>query len=461
MEYRENQKPLNIPPNSIEAEQSVLGALLLDNTLYDDVVEHICVDDFYNRHHRVIFDSITDMIRKNKPVDVVTLKQSLNDLSIDYAYIIGLVKNLPSKANCSAYAKAIKEKSILRKVISAANDIQDIAYQTKDDVNGVISECERLISNVTEQVASSKTDNSVKQIMTETLDWLDDQVKRGSEIIGLPTSIPDLDLKINGLKPSTMVILAARPGMGKTTLAMNMVEVSALNGGSPLVFSLEMPRKQLMLKMWSSLARIDIGMLQRPGEMEDTDWAKVSECMKRFNKSNLEVIDNGNMTVDMMRIETRRYQKKHGKPSLLVIDYLQLIRPTKPSGNRTEDVSQISRDLKNMAKEFDCPIVVLSQLSRDVEKRADKRPIPSDLRESGQLEQDAEEIIFIYRDEVYNRGSTFKGLAELIVAKCRMGQIGMVGSQFQGQYSKFLPLVGRDIHGELKKDNNDDDGAFV
>lgn len=443
---------LMTPPYSMAAEQAVLGAILINNEVSDDVFALIDADDFYNVVNRSIFGNIKRLIKLGKTVDVIMLSNEVQDIELSYA--IELVQVAPSEANAIQYAKKVKNDSTLRRLIAAGVEIQEIGYHSKEEIEQVVCDCERAISEVINSISTTDTDNSICAILTETVEWLEELNDSGDELLGISTGFSDLDELINGLKNSTMIVLAARPAMGKTTLALNMVEAEAMRGGNPLVFSIEMPRKQLMLKIISSNQELSISDLQRVKSMGDFQWAQVSEAIKALKKTNLEIIDNGGITTDQIRLETRRYQKKYGKPTLVMVDYLQLIKPAKAE-NRTQEISQISRDLKNLSKEFDCPVLVLSQLSRGVEQRADKRPMNSDLRESGQIEQDAEEIIFIYRDEVYNKGSNDVGRAEIIVSKCRMGRIGTVGTNFKGQFSKFSSFKDGD---ELKAKDEAEEG---
>ena len=420
-------------PQSIEAEQAVLGAILANNKVFDDVAEQINGEDFYNAYHTQVFNSISQEVKQNKAFDAITLSKSHN---LDMATLIDYVQLTQSAKNAVPYAKMVKKASIQRQIISASHSIAEMASSNIESMELLIADSERELAQVSDKLTVTSSDNGIKILLNETLDHLKELMQRKDNIVGISTGINALDAQINGLKKGTMVIIAARPAMGKTTMAMGMVQAEAIKGGNPIVFSIEMPRMQLMIKLFSSYANIPMDVLMSPVKMRDNHWGSISNLIKEFQKTNLEIVENSSITTDQIRIECRKYQKKHGKVSLIMVDYLQLIRGHKPE-NRTQEISQISRDLKSIAKEFDCPMLVLSQLSREVEKRSDKRPMNSDLRESGQLEQDAEEIIFIYRDEVYTEGVN-EGLAEVIVSKCRMGMTGRVITEFQGRYSRFI-----------------------
>ncbi|MEC8232771.1 MAG: replicative DNA helicase [Pseudomonadota bacterium] len=456
-----NSETLRIPPHSPTAEQGVLGAILSNNELFDAVAPILNDGDFYSRAHGLIYRAITEMIGSGRAVDLITLpdflmhKQWLEDVGGD-TYVYELVRNVPSTANLMTYANTVRNRSLQRQAIAATHDIQEQCYNSDgSDVIEILGNAEKRLGDVSEKLCTNESDYSIEAAIGSAIDELEARINSGSEIAGISTGLKDLDKKINGLEPADMIVLAARPSMGKTTLAMNMVASEAVNGGKPIVFSMEMPRQQLIYKLLSSIGQVPISSIQRPGDQEagmtDEHWARVSNVMAQLKETHLSVIDDAYMTIPRMRLELRRYQKKHGKPTLIMADYLQLIRGHSKTDNRVNEISEISRGIKALAKEFDCPFLVLSQLSRSLETRNNKRPINSDLRESGQIEQDADKIIFIYRDEVYNENSQDKGLAEIIIGKCRMGEIGMVGSVFRGEYSEFKPLANRQIVGDVPK----------
>ena len=423
-----------IPPHSHSAEQAVLGAILQDNACFDDVSEILCQEDFYNALHRDIFAAIREDLKKVKTVDVVTLAKHEG---VDLSYCIELNKNCPSLKNVRIYAQSVKDKSIQRQLIGASFDIQEAAYQQPESIQKLVSDSERILSQVTNKLAVSTQDNSASAVLKQTYTRMKEMVESDGSLVGISTGIPKIDQMINGLKKGTMILLAARPAMGKTTLALNMFEHEAMNGGYPLAFSIEMPAYQLMNKIIASNGNVPLPAILNPKSLTDYQWAGVNDSMKRIKSTNMEIIDNGDMTTDLIRLECRKYLRKHGKLTLILVDYLQLIRGNTKE-NRTQEISGISRDLKSIAKEFNCPVLALSQLSRKLEERANKRPVNADLRESGQLEQDAEEIIFIHREDEYpDSDDVNDGLAELIISKCRMGQKGTVITQFNGPLSRF------------------------
>ena len=458
MNHTEN---LRIPPHSQTAEQGVIGSLLYSNELLDAVLPVLNEDDFYSRSHRLMFKAIVEMNNSGRAADIATLpdflthKRQLEDVGGE-VYVYELARSVPSTANLMTYANTVRNRSLQRQAIAAAQDIQEQCYNSDgSDVIEILGNAEKRLGDVSEKLCTNETDYSIHAALQTAIDELETRINSGSEIAGISTGLSDLDNKINGLEPADMIVLAARPSMGKTTLAMNMVTTEAVSGGKPIVFSMEMPRQQLIYKMLSSLGQVSISDIQRPsnssGGMTDEKFSKVSSVMGHLKQTHLSIVDDAYMTIPRMRLELRRYQKKHGKPTLIMADYLQLIRGYSKTENRVNEISEISRGIKALAKEFDCPFLVLSQLSRSLETRNNKRPINSDLRESGQIEQDADKIIFIYRDEVYNENTQDRGLAEIIIGKCRMGEIGMVGSVFRGEFSEFKPLVNRQIVGDVPK----------
>jgi replicative DNA helicase len=450
---------LRIPPHSQTAEQGVIGSLLHSNDLLDAVLPILNEDDFYSRAHKLMFKAIVEMNNTGRAADIATLpdfllhKRQLEDVGGEF-YVYELAKSVPSTANLMTYANTVRNRSLQRQAIAAAQDIQEQCYNSDgSDVIEILGNAEKRLGDVSEKLCTNEADYSIEAAIGAAIDELEFRINSGKDIAGISTGLPDLDKKINGIEPADMVVVAARPSMGKTTFAMNMVATEAVNGGKPIVFSMEMPRQQLIYKVLSSLGQVSISAIQRPGDSEggmtDETFARVSSVMDRLKRTHLSIVDDAYMTIPRMRLELRRYWKKHGKPTLIMADYLQLIRGHNKTDNRVNEISEISRSIKALAKEFDCPFVVLSQLSRSLETRNNKRPVNSDLRESGQIEQDADKIIFIYRDEVYSENSPDRGLAELIIGKCRMGEIGMVGSVFRGEYSEFKPLANRQIVGDV------------
>ncbi len=436
---------LKTPPHSIEAEQSVLGGLFLDNEAWDQVADRVCETDFYRYDHRLIFRSIVHLAEDRQPYDVVTLSDWLKtrgDLEDagGLAYLGTLAKDTPSAANIKAYADIVREKSILRQLISVGTDITDMAFSPKDrDSREILDIAETKVFEIAEQgLRQEQGFRVVRSIMKNTLAQIEELGKQGAGITGVPTGYDDLDELTNGLQKGDLVIVAGRPSMGKTTLAMNIAEFAAANKKIPTaVFSLEMPGEQLTMRLLSSMGRVDQTRL-RNGRLLEEDWPRIASAVKIFSDVPLYIDDSAGLSPNEVRTRARRLVREHGNLGLIVLDYLQLMQGNVgTTENRVAEVSAISRSLKALAKELEVPIVVLSQLNRSLEQRPNKRPIMSDLRESGAIEQDADVIMFIYRDEVYNPETEHKGMAEVIVAKQRNGPIGTVRLTFLGKYTRF------------------------
>ncbi|HFF6556727.1 TPA: replicative DNA helicase [Escherichia coli] len=442
---------LKVPPHSIEAEQSVLGGLMLDNERWDDVAERVVADDFYTRPHRHIFTEMARLQESGSPIDLITLAESLErqgqlDSVGGFAYLAELSKNTPSAANISAYADIVRERAVVREMISVANEIAEAGFdpqgRTSEDL---LDLAESRVFKIAESRANK--DEGPKNIA----DVLDATVARIEQLFqqpydgvtGVNTGYDDLNKKTAGLQPSDLIIVAARPSMGKTTFAMNLVENAAMLQDKPvLIFSLEMPSEQIMMRSLASLSRVDQTKI-RTGQLDDEDWARISGTMGiLLEKRNIYIDDSSGLTPTEVRSRARRIAREHGGIGLIMIDYLQLMRVPALSDNRTLEIAEISRSLKALAKELNVPVVALSQLNRSLEQRADKRPVNSDLRESGSIEQDADLIMFIYRDEVYHENSDLKGIAEIIIGKQRNGPIGTVRLTFNGQWSRFDNYAG-------------------
>lgn len=442
---------LKVPPHSIEAEQSVLGGLMLDNERWDDVAERVVADDFYTRPHRHIFTEMARLQESGSPIDLITLTESLErqgqlDSVGGFAYLAELSKNTPSAANISAYADIVRERAVVREMISVANEIAEAGFdpqgRTSEDL---LDLAESRVFKIAESRANK--DEGPKNIA----DVLDATVARIEQLFQQPhdgvtrvnTGYDDLNKKTAGLQPSDLIIVAARPSMGKTTFAMNLVENAAMLQDKPvLIFSLEMPSEQIMMRSLASLSRVDQTKI-RTGQLDDEDWARISGTMGiLLEKRNIYIDDSSGLTPTEVRSRARRIAREHGGIGLIMIDYLQLMRVPALSDNRTLEIAEISRSLKALAKELNVPVVALSQLNRSLEQRADKRPVNSDLRESGSIEQDADLIMFIYRDEVYHENSDLKGIAEIIIGKQRNGPIGTVRLTFNGQWSRFDNYAG-------------------
>jgi len=443
---------LKVPPHSVEAEQSALGSILIKNDCYDLVGEKIKESDFYNRSHQIIFKVMSEMITGLKPVDLITLTERLDDLNLlddagGFAYIAELSRNTPSTSNVEHYAEIVKEKSIYRALIASGYEITENGYDSQGlTAIESVGRAEAILSKVSDSLINTHNPSDAESIADRFIDRLEKQIKSGREIVGHPTGLHDLDIKISGLQDTDLIILAARPSMGKTAKLLSMIIANLdLNN---IFFSIEMPADKIMSRMIASIGMVELNKI-KSGNLNDYDWAGIGQAMDRIKRSNLEIIDSGYMTIHEMRLHCRKYKKKHGKIDIISVDYLQLIKGSNTE-NRTQEISEVSRGLKQLAKEFNCPMIALSQLNRGLESRSDKRPISSDLRESGQIEQDADVILFLYRDEVYNEHSPDKGLAEIIVGKARDGELGMVGAIWQGQYQKFSQLNGQELVSHLK-----------
>ncbi|WP_115710107.1 replicative DNA helicase [Legionella sainthelensi] len=440
--------PLKRPPHSVEAEQSIIGGLMLDNQVWDKISHKLCETDFYRTEHRILFRAISALAKKDQPFDVVTLLDALTshnelDDAGGEAYLFELANNTPSVANISAYAEIVREKSVQRQLIAVATEIADSAYNPEGrEVPELLDLAETKVFAIGEQTGGDGGPENIKSILVRAVEKIDALYHNGDAITGLATGLSDLDEMTSGLQPSDLVIVAGRPSMGKTTLVMNMAEHAAIKSGKPvLVFSMEMPADSLAMRMMSSLGRIDQHKI-RTGKLDDDDWPRVTSAVHMLSEAPLFIDDTPALSPGEMRARARRLAKEHGALGLIVVDYLQLMKvPGFNADNRTAEISEISRSLKSLAKELQVPVIALSQLNRSLEQRADKRPVMSDLRESGAIEQDADLICFIYRDEVYYEDSPDKGTAEIIVAKQRNGPIGKVRVAFIGKYTRFEDLA--------------------
>lgn len=435
---------LKIPPHSIEAEQSVLGGLMLDNEAWMVIGDKISETDFYRQDHRLIFRAISYLASQQRPLDVITLSEwlkenrSLEDAG-GLAYLATMAKDTPSAANINAYADIVREKSILRQLISVGTDITDSGYNTEGrDSRELLDQAERKVFEIAEQGSrNTKSFRDLKSLMKATLENIEVLSKLNSTITGVSTGYTDLDEMTSGLQKGDLVIVAGRPSMGKTTFSMNIAEYAAAHKKLPVaVFSMEMPAEQLTLRLLSSMGRVDQHRV-RTGQLTDEDWPRIATAVKIFADVPMFIDDSPALSPNEVRARSRRLVREHGQLGLIVLDYLQLMQGNGKSENRTNEVSEISRSLKALAKELSTPIIVLSQLNRSLEQRPNKRPVMSDLRESGAIEQDADVIMFVYRDEVYNPDSAEKGSAEIIIAKQRNGPIGTCRLTFLGKYTRF------------------------
>ncbi|WWP00561.1 MAG: replicative DNA helicase [Candidatus Dasytiphilus stammeri] len=448
---------VKVPPHSIEAEQSVLGGLMLDNDRWDNVAEHIVARDFFSLHHRLIFGEMQRLIELRKPIDLITLAESLEQKGKleevgGFAYLAELSKNTPSAANICAYADIVRERAIVRDMISAANYIAEAGYHPQGrSSEDLLDIAESKVFQIAENRQKNSGPKTIDQILESTISRIQTLYEvPNNGVTGISTGYHDLDKKTTGLQPSDLIIIAARPSMGKTTLAMNLCENAAMIQDQPvLIFSLEMPSEQLMMRMLASLSRVDHTRI-RTGKLDDEDWAKISRSIGLLlEKRNLYIDDSSSLTPTEVRSRARRIFREHNGLGLIMVDYLQLMRVPWLSTNRTLEISEISRALKALAKDLQVPVVALSQLNRLLEQRSNKRPVNSDLRDSGSIEQDADLIIFIYRDEVYNENTDMKGISEIIIGKQRNGPIGSIRLTFNGQWSRFDNYVGREQY-----DNN-------
>ena len=442
---------LKLPPHSLEAEQSVLGGLMLDNERWDNVSERVTGEDFFSRPHRTIFSQMQRLLEQGRPIDLITLSEALEtggelENVGGFAYLAELSKNTPSAANINAYADIVRERAVIRDMISVANEIADAGYDPQGrSSEDLLDLAESRVFQIAENRANKdEGPKGFEAILEETVEKIEKLYAQPHDgVTGVSSGYQDLDKKTAGLQPSDLIIVAARPSMGKTTFAMNLCENAAMTEEKPvLIFSLEMPGNQIMMRMLASLSRVDQTRI-RTGQLDDEDWARISSTMGiLLEKRNMYIDDSSGLTPTEVRSRARRIFREHGGLSLIMIDYLQLMRVPSLSDNRTLEIAEISRSLKALAKELQVPVVALSQLNRSLEQRADKRPVNSDLRESGSIEQDADLIMFIYRDEVYHESSDLKGVAEIIIGKQRNGPIGTVRLTFNGQWSRFDNYAG-------------------
>jgi len=445
---------IKTPPHSLEAEQSVLGGVMIDANTWDRVVEHLCAEDFYLAKHRVIFEAMQELTQRERPLDVLTVADLLKakkqlESAGGESYLFNLANNTPSVANVGAYAEIVRERSVMRQLIMVSGDIANTAYNPQGRASHeVLDEAERKVFAIAEQGPSRGGPQSIKPLLAEAVDRIDTLYHSKNPITGAPTGFTDLDEMTAGLQPSDLIIVAGRPSMGKTTLMMNIGEHVCVKAGLPvLVFSLEMPGHSLATRCLSSLGRIDQHKL-RTGRLNDDDWPRISSAMSILSKAPMFIDDTAGLTPSEMRSRSRRVAKDHGQLGLILVDYLQLMTVPGMSDNRTLEVSEISRSLKALAKELKVPIIAGSQLNRSLEQRADKRPVMSDLRESGAIEQDADVIMFLYRDEVYHPETAEKGKAEVIIGKQRNGPIGRVDLTFLGQYTRFENYLNEQFVGD-------------
>ena len=442
-------------PQSVEAERSVIGGLLLAAEGWDAIAELVTAEDFYRPEHRAIFRQIARLVDLGQPVDVVTVADRLHatgelEAAGGHTYLAELAESTPTAANIRAYARAVHERAVLRKLIGAAQDIANTGFNPEGrTAEELLDEAERRIMQISEEGPKSGGPRAMEPLLQGALERIEELFQSGGEITGLTTGFVDLDRMTSGLQNSDLVIVAGRPSMGKTSFAMNLVENAAAVADKPiLVFSMEMPAEQLVIRMMSSLGKIDQTRV-RTGKLEQEDWPKLSAAMTKLKEARILIDDTPALTPTELRSRARRVAREHGSLGLIMVDYLQLMRVAGANEGRTAEISEISRSLKAIAKEFACPMVALSQLNRALEQRPNKRPVNSDLRESGAIEQDADVIMFIYRDEVYHEDSPDRGVAEVIIGKQRNGPIGTCKLAFRGEFTRFENLA-RDGYDEFR-----------
>ncbi len=441
---------LRVPPHSIEAESSVLGGLLLDNHAWDRVGDLLVESDFYRHEHQMIYTAIAGLVNASKPADVITVYEKLQGLGKSeeiggLVYLNSLAQYVPSASNIRRYAEIVRERAILRKLVTASDEIATNAFNTQGrPVDKILDEAEQKIFNIGEEGSRMKQGfQGMDTLVVNLLDRVQEMADNPNDITGVPTGFIDLDRMTSGLQAGDMVVLAARPSMGKTAFAVNIAEHVALNEGLPVaIFSMEMGAAQLAVRIVGSIGRIEQGHL-RTGKLTDDEWPRLTEAIERLRNVSLHIDETPGLTPSELRANARRLARQCGKLGLIVVDYLQLMSGSAGSQgeNRATELGEISRGLKMLAKELQCPVIALSQLNRSVETRTDKRPMMSDLRESGAIEQDADIIMFIYRDDYYNKDSKEPNVAEIIIGKQRNGPTGTVKLFFQKSQTRFESLA--------------------
>lgn len=444
---------MRVPPHSREAEQSLLGGLMLDEASWEAVADQVTEEDFYFVAHRLIFRALASLAEAGQPRDVVTASEWLQregslETAGGLAYVGTLARDTPSAANVAAYAAIVRARSVLRQLIRIGTDIAQSGYDPQGrEVPELIDAAERQVFQIADAGLRNKQGFvPIRRLLTEALDKIDILFQSDNPITGLGTGLVDFDEKTAGLQPGDLVVIAGRPSMGKTSFAMNLAEHAAIRDKVPTaIFSMEMPGQQLAMRMISSLGRIDQSKV-RTGRLSDTDWPRITSAATLIAEAPMFIDDSPALSPTEIRARARRLKREHGL-GLIVVDYLQLMQVPGNKENRTTEISEISRSLKSLAKELSVPVIALSQLNRNLEQRPNKRPVMSDLRESGGIEQDADLIVFIYRDEVYNPESPDKGTAEIIIAKQRNGPTGTVRLTFLGQYTRFENFASEDYGG--------------
>lgn len=441
---------LRVPPHSIEAEQSVLGGLLLDNEALDRITDLLTEADFYRSEHKLIYQQITRLLERGRPADVVTVSEAieqagLTDETGGLAYLGELAANTPSAANIRRYAEIVRERAVLRHLVVAGDEIAtDALNPLGRDAKELLDTAEQKVFAIAEMGARNQQGFvHINPLLTQVVERIQELHDRDnpSEITGVPTGFTDLDSKTSGLQPGDLIIVAGRPSMGKTAFALNIAEYVAVDVGLPVaVFSMEMGGTQLAMRMLASIGRLDSHRV-RTGRLTDDEWSRLTYALGKLHEAPMHIDETGGMNPTDLRGRARRLKRQVGKLGLIVIDYIQLMGSTRQNENRATEVSEISRSLKALARELEVPIIALSQLSRKVEERTDKRPMMSDLRESGAIEQDADVILMMYREDYYKPDTPDKGMAEVIIGKQRNGPTGTVNLAFLGEYTRFENLA--------------------
>lgn len=432
-----------IPPHSLEAEQSVLGAMILDKDAINTAIEIIKPEDFYKSANREIFEAIIELYNKNEPIDLITLPEELKKRDTlenvgGITYLSSLSGSVATTANIKYYCEIVEEKSTLRHLIKSCDEIIAKSYDASDDVNSIIEHAEKDIFDIT-QGRTREGFFPIREVLLDSFSRMEEMAMNGDGLTGLTTGFIDIDNRLSGMQKSDLILLAARPSMGKTALGLNIALNSALTANAHVgIFSLEMSKEQLVQRMLSSISHVDLQKIIS-GKLAEDDWPKIVKAMGPLSEANIYIDDTASISLMEMKAKCRKLKIESGL-DLVVVDYLQLMQSDSPSESRQQEISSISRGLKALAKEINCPVLALSQLSRAPELRSDHRPILSDLRESGAIEQDADVVLFLYRDEYYNQDTDKKNIGEVIIAKHRNGPTGMVELLWLGQFTKFVNL---------------------
>lgn len=432
-----------VPPHSIEAERSVIGSMLMDKDAITTASEIITSEDFYQHQYEVLFSAMIEVFNEGKPVDLITLQNKLKEKDLppelsSLEFIRELITAVPTSANVKYYANIVKEKAVLRRLIKVTEAITNECYLNKEKLENILQDTEKQIFDIVQNRTSGDF-VSIKDIVIRSLESIEAAAKNKGSVTGIATGFYDLDYKMAGLQPSDLILIAARPSMGKTAFVLNIAEYVALKSKvTTAIFSLEMSKDQLVKRIISMNSKVDSQSI-RSGELQDEDWIKIAESARVIGNSNLIIDDTPGISISELRSKCRKFKLEHNL-GLIIIDYLQLMSGSNKVESRQQEISEISRSLKALAREISAPVIALSQLSRAVEQRPDKRPMLSDLRESGAIEQDADVVMFIYRDEYYNHDSEEAGVSEIIIGKQRNGPTGTIKLGWQAQYTKFANL---------------------